>query len=326
MLRLHPYIYSAPKYKFMSDQEQDCVFVCSRGILKSCDIHSKIPCSSSGTMSDYDEPIPNKPFSIYVCNTAIRRFIETVLPKITQPFVLVSGDSDTSVPFDIFATTEEFESFVQNPLIIRWYSQNCTISDHPKLAQMPIGLDYHTMTTSAQHWGPRASPQQQESMLMVLRNQTQSRVPKAYCNFQFAIHHSKFGNDRHDAIRDFPADLTYYEPRQTLRVHAWITQTNYAFVLSPHGNGLDCHRTWEALCLGCIPIVKTSALDPMYAGLPVLILDDWSQATDTMLAQKLEELTPLFSSPECQEKLHLNYWMERIRRDVFTYNNINIHT
>jgi hypothetical protein len=163
-------------------------------------------------------------------------------------------------------------------------------------------------------------------MLMVLRNETQSRVPKAYCNFQFAIHHSKFGNDRHDAIRNFPADLTYYEPRPTPREHAWITQSKYAFVLSPHGNGLDCHRTWEALCLGCIPIVKTSALDPMYVGLPVLILDDWYQANETMLAQKLEELTPLFSSPECQEKLHLNYWMERIRRDVFTYNNTNTHT
>lgn len=310
----------------MSDQEQDCTFVCSRGILKSCDIHSKIPCSSSSRLTDYDEPIPNKPFSIYVCNTAIMRFIETVLPKITQPFVLVSGDSDTSVPFDIFATTAAFESFIQNPLIIRWYSQNCTISDHPKLVQMPIGLDYHTMTTSMQHWGPRATPRQQESMLMVLRNQTQSRIPKAYCNFQFTIHHSKFGNDRHDAIRNFPADLTYYEPIPTLRVHAWITQTKYAFVLSPHGNGLDCHRTWEALCLGCIPIVKTSALDPMYAGLPVLILDDWSQASETMLVQKLEELTPLFSSPECQEKLQLKYWMERIRRDVFTYNNTNTHT
>ena len=29
----------------------------------------------------------------------------------------------------------------------------------------------------------------------------------------------------------------------------------YTFILSPAGIGLDCHRTWEALCLGCIPIV-----------------------------------------------------------------------
>jgi hypothetical protein len=33
---------------------------------------------------------------------------------------------------------------------------------------------------------------------------------------------------------------------------------NYAFVASPYGGGPDCHRTWEALILGCIPIVKSS--------------------------------------------------------------------
>ena len=39
--------------------------------------------------------------------------------------------------------------------------------------------------------------------------------------------------------------------------------TNYAFIVSPHRNGLDCHRTWEALVLGCIPIVKTSPIDDL---------------------------------------------------------------
>ncbi len=29
----------------------------------------------------------------------------------------------------------------------------------------------------------------------------------------------------------------------------------YSFWLSPRGNGIDCHRTWEALYLDVIPIV-----------------------------------------------------------------------
>ena len=29
-------------------------------------------------------------------------------------------------------------------------------------------------------------------------------------------------------------------------------------VISPMGNGLDCHRTWEALYLGVIPLVRGS--------------------------------------------------------------------
>jgi hypothetical protein len=284
-------------------EENNCVFVCSHGILKSCDFQNDV-----------------KPFSIYVCNNEIREFIQNTLPNITQHFVLVSGDSDDSVPFDIFPTVEEFESFIQHPLLIRWYSQNCTISDHPKMVQMPIGLDYHTLSNPKQRhpWGEYAPPIEQEAMLMSMPK-TSPRIPKAYCNFQFTIHHSKFGKDRHDAIRNFPADLTYYEPRQTTREHAWQTQCNYAFVLSPHGNGLDCHRTWEALCLGCIPIVKTSALDPMYAGLPVLILNEWSDGTAELLAQKIDELTPLFDTDVFKNKMQLNYWMERIRRDVLSY-------
>ena len=34
--------------------------------------------------------------------------------------------------------------------------------------------------------------------------------------------------------------------------------SSYKFALSPEGNGIDCHRTWECLYLGVIPIVKKS--------------------------------------------------------------------
>ena len=34
----------------------------------------------------------------------------------------------------------------------------------------------------------------------------------------------------------------------------------FAFVASPPGNGFDCHRTWEALILGCIVIVQNSSV------------------------------------------------------------------
>jgi hypothetical protein len=57
---------------------------------------------------------------------------------------------------------------------------------------------------------------------------------------------------------------------------SFTNQIKYAFVISPHGNGLDCHRTWEALCLGCIVIVKKSPIDTLYTDLPVLIIDNWS--------------------------------------------------
>ena len=40
------------------------------------------------------------------------------------------------------------------------------------------------------------------------------------------------------------------------------------FALSPGGTGPDTYRTWEALLVGTIPIVKTSQLDNLYSDLP----------------------------------------------------------
>jgi hypothetical protein len=52
------------------------------------------------------------------------------------------------------------------------------------------------------------------------------------------------------------------------------------FVLSPPGNGIDCHRTWEALYLGAIPIVKRKFWPFANLDLPVVILDDWDDISE----------------------------------------------
>lgn len=84
--------------------------------------------------------------------------------------------------------------------------------------------------------------------------------------------------------------------------------SEYAFIASPHGNGLDCHRTWEALCLGCIPIVKTSPLDPLYDGMPVWIVNEWSDVTYQGMLDKIRE----YKDPSY--KLTLDYWVSRMKK------------
>ena len=120
---------------------------------------------------------------------------------------------------------------------------------------------------------------------------------KCYSNFHFLIN----SQDRKDALNQVPKKLVFYEPNKLRRLHSWINMINYRFVLSPHGNGLDCHRTWEALILGCIPIVRTSALDPMYDGLPVLIVKNWSDIT--------QDLLDTFNPQTNLEKLNTIYWI-----------------
>ena len=64
--------------------------------------------------------------------------------------------------------------------------------------------------------------------------------------------------------------------------------SNSYFVISPPGNGLDCHRTWEAIYLGCVPVVKRSSLSEEFTmNLPILAVEDWSDFFNLSNDQKL---------------------------------------
>ncbi len=54
------------------------------------------------------------------------------------------------------------------------------------------------------------------------------------------------------------------------------------FVLSPPGNGVDCHRSWEAMYLGAVPIVLRKFWPFEHLKLPVLIVDDWEALSNEM--------------------------------------------
>jgi hypothetical protein len=61
--------------------------------------------------------------------------------------------------------------------------------------------------------------------------------------------------------------------------------SNSAFVLSPPGNGADCHRTWEAIYLGAIPIVLKKYWPFGELDLPVLAVEEWTDVPKAIEAQ-----------------------------------------
>ncbi len=66
---------------------------------------------------------------------------------------------------------------------------------------------------------------------------------------------------------------------------------NYKFVISPEGNGIDCHRHYEALIAGCIPIIEDNPLiRDKYAGCPILYTTDYSEITPEYLETKYLEM------------------------------------
>lgn len=296
-------------------QENNNIYVSSRGILKSCNYFSFTPHSSIRQLINYPqlEKIKNiENPSIYICSSAISHFINVMLPLIDFSFILVSGDCDETIPNEIL-NNNDFINLINDKRIIHWFCQNMTL-EHNKITKIPIGLDYHTMNTNP-IWGGIVPTLEQENILIDIKEKSvpfYNRNIKCYANFQFSMN-TKLGYDRKDAFQKINKELVYYEESKVTRLITWNKQKDFAFVICPHGGGLDCHRNWEALCLGCIPIVKTSSIDKLYDNLPVLIVKDWNIIDNNLLHNTINDYKKKFENNEFNmEKTKLSYWINLI--------------
>ncbi len=287
-------------------EENNCKYLCSMGFKKSCDIIL----TDEKTIMDYDYNKLNNGDVLYVKTDFVYSFFK-IINNINKNFVLVTGSSDYTMPNDIFHNHHEFINFLENNKIIKWFAENC-VYEHPKIINLPIGLDYHTMSNSDHEWGRRRNPIEQESELIAIKSNSKpfyKRINKIYSNCHF-LTWTKFGHDRIDALNKIPNNLLELENHKVNRFTTWLNQIKYTFVLSPHGNGLDCHRTWEALILGCIPIVKTSQIDNLYIDLPVLIVKNWEEITEELLTNTIENFK---NRSFKNEKLTLKYWINNFK-------------
>ena len=286
--------------------EDKCLYVSSRGILKCCDVYnSKI--GSSDERLELDQYLKIKHNDVvYVCNSAIKNFFENIFPLIKHRFILVSGDSDVSMPFD------GFEQYIEDDKLIVWFSQNL-VKSHPKLKHLPIGLDYHTLSKIGEvhPWGNGMMPVEQDNLLENIRisaNPIYSRTFGCYVNFHFPYWGINTRGDRSECLEKVPRELCYFEQDYINRICTWKNMSHFIFVLCPYGGGLDTHRMWEALVLDCIPIIKSSGLDPLFEDLNVCIVKSWDELNTSFLLNYLSNM-----KPRCQEKLTLKYWNERIQ-------------
>jgi hypothetical protein len=67
--------------------------------------------------------------------------------------------------------------------------------------------------------------------------------------------------------------------------------SHFRFVISPEGNGIDCHRTYEALVAGCVPVVEEhEGIRRKYKGCPMLFTRDYSDVSLSRLAEQYEAM------------------------------------
>lgn len=89
---------------------------------------------------------------------------------------------------------------------------------------------------------------------------------------------------------------------------------DHKFIISPRGNGLDCHRTWEALYLKKFIIMKNyPGLVNLYSDLPVIFVNSWNEVSENMLNEKFEFMkNQIFN----YEKLKISYWIDLIKKSL----------
>lgn len=296
--------------------ENNQKLVSSRGILRSCDIFNREPRSSSPEI-DFNT-VHHAGGSIYCCTDALANFANLVIDSISIPFVLVSGDADTVVSPQALGPPV-FDKIVSHPTLIRWHAQNLGV-EHKRLNFLPIGLDYHTMWEHPDVLGgaDRVTPFEQERALLEVRRTSrdaQRRKPLLYCDWQHSLNRtgradSPNRRQRLDCLEQIDRSLCHFEPAFLPRERNWKKQAEFAFVLCPEGNGPDTHRLWEALALGCVPVVRRNFLAGFLADLPVLVVDDWRQISAAYLGEALESLS---GGKFNYAKLLLEYWRREIR-------------
>lgn len=218
------------------------------------------------------------------------------LVAIGKPFVLVTHHSDVTID-------HSFLYYANHHLLIHWYAQNCILK-HTRLTAIPIGLEDRRFHCH----GRMAEMNKMRQLSQLNKTKRKNRII-----YSFNIQTNKperqtaYNNLQQSSVAD------EYE-RNPVRYKKDLI--NYKFVASPPGNGLDCHRTWEALYFEVIPIVIQSDLYDVMPGFPGLIISDWGEVVT---------MSESYLNNQYQEKLlqlrafrlqWASYWKSKIAQSV----------
>lgn len=230
--------------------------------------------------------------TIFVEYGRLKRFSRNYLKKIKHPFILITPNAENGSdgplpgPFTKLATSKK---------IAAWFLQNIDCAPNKKLIPLPIGLANRIWDHGDIEKLNQFIPIKQEKPEIF-----------AYVNFMVGTNLSRRG----PCFEYFQQKswVNVVSPKPFERYLEDLTKT--VFVISPPGNGLDCHRTWEALLMNCYPVVMSTTLNPLYENLPVVIVQNWSEVTEEFLQKKMEEFQ---SRTWSKEKLYADYWFQKVK-------------
>ncbi|HYG89061.1 MAG TPA: hypothetical protein VD978_22695 [Azospirillum sp.] len=223
---------------------------------------------------------------IFVYTHLLDSFILNILPHLTQRFVLVSHSSDHRVG-------SRYRPFMDDVRLVHWFAQNVLV-EHPKLTALPIGL---------------ANAQWPHGDTRALAEVARLRRPKTgllYANFDVRTNPPHRG-----AVREVLARKPFAVMTEPKPYRAYLEElAGFRFCASPLGNGPDCHRTWEALYLGVIPLVQKGAWMRSFEDLPLVAVERWDDVDEAFLEREHDRIQRM---PRRFDPLMLSHWRARVR-------------
>jgi len=194
------------------------------------------------------EPDDGEILKIFVKIDFVHQFF---CDKQNVPFILITHNGDISI-------SDVYLKYLEEPNLISWYGQNIN-TIHFKLKSIPIGI-------ANEKW-----PHGNESIFLEVIKENNLKENLIYVNFDVNTNR----NERGYCLTEINKQGLSLEQIKPFKEYLQDVSKSY-FVISPNGNGIDCHKTWEALYLKTIPIVTKSINIEYYKDLPILIISDWS--------------------------------------------------
>lgn len=213
-------------------------------------------------------------------------------------FITHNGD------YDVNENTLKF-----GPKCEKWFCQNKNVNNS-NLISIPIGLENFEPEFSAKsNFGrfsslPKYGPQKKE-YISYLSSNTNEHKNLVYMNFNTTTYASE-----RNYVKSVFANKKWVTKEENVDWKLYYNSlANSKFCFSPRGNGIDCHRTWEALYLRTIPILKKGYFMEEFSDLPILFVDDWLQINQEFLENKYEQIK---EKQYNLEKLSFSYWKKII--------------
>jgi len=229
---------------------------------------------------------------VFVKTDRLWEFIYNIVPAVSKRFKLITHQADINI-------TEEYSCLADNKFLIHWFAQNCTYK-HNNVTPLPIGLEDRWWHNNGVLWEFKRYD----------RNNNPSFI-KIVSAFNTATNYEirnkwKTKLDGNNCVTTTPGKMNSREYRH------WAKQ--FVFIASPPGNGLDCHRTWEAMYMNMIPIVQKDIMTEYFVGLklPMYAIQSELELSD-LTSEMLMNIKKELSLKSSKEALYADYWFDKIR-------------